>query len=90
MLQPGATIIPIMLSSDKTQLTQFRGKMAYPIYLIIGNIPKDIRRKPSRSAQMLLGYIPTTKLEGFANKTGRRRTLANLFHACMELALCPI
>ena len=90
MLQPGATIIPIMLSSDKTQLTQFRGKMAYPIYLIIGNIPKDIRRKPSRSAQMLLGYILTTKLEGFANKTGRRRTLANVFHACMELVLRPI
>ena len=39
---------------------------------------------------MLLGYIPTTKLEGFANKTEHCRTLANLFHACMELALCPI
>jgi hypothetical protein len=90
MSQPGATVVPIFLSSDKTQLTLFRGKTAYPIYLVIGNIPKDIRRKPSRSAQMLVGYIPTTKLEGIANKTARRRSLANLYHACMDLVLRPI
>jgi hypothetical protein len=61
--QPGATVVPLLISSDKTQLTVFRGKTAYPIYMGIGNIPKDIRRKPSRSAQMLIGYIPTSKLE---------------------------
>ena len=88
--QPGATIIPIIVSSDKTQLTLFRGKTAYPIYLTIGNIPKDIRRKPSRQAQILIGYIPTTKLERMTNKAGRRRTLANLFHACMRDVLAPI
>jgi hypothetical protein len=36
----GCTIIPIIISSDKTQLTTFRGKVAYPVYLTIGNIPK--------------------------------------------------
>jgi len=61
--------------------------MAYPIYLTIGNIPKDIRRKPSRHAQLLLGYIPTSKLEGMENKSTRRHTLANLFHACMGKVL---
>lgn len=88
--QPGATVIPIIVSSDKTQLTLFRGKSAYPIYLTIGNIPKEIRRKPSRHAQLLIGYIPTSKLEGITNKTARRRALANLFHACMRNALGPI
>jgi hypothetical protein len=48
--KPGMTVIPIILSSDKTQLTQFRDNMAYPVYLTIGNIPKDIRQKPSRHA----------------------------------------
>ena len=64
--------------------------MAYPVYLMIGNIPKDIHRKPSRHAQILLGYIPTTKLDGMVNKTGRHRTLANLFHSCMWKVLGPI
>jgi hypothetical protein len=88
--KPGATIIPVIVSSDKTLLTLFRGKTAYPIYLTIGNIPKDIRRKPSCHAQMLIGYIPTSKLEGFTNKATRRRALANLFHTCMRGVLAPI
>jgi hypothetical protein len=89
-LQPGGTIIPVIVSSDKTQLTLFRDKTAYPIYLTIGNIPKDIRRKPSSHAQILIGYIPTTKLAGMSNKSARRRALANLFHACMSNVLGPI
>jgi hypothetical protein len=39
---------------------------------------------------MLLGYIPTTKLEHIDNKAARRRALANLFHACMHKILAPI
>ena len=88
--RPGATVVPVIISSDKTQLTLFRGKSAYPVYLTIGNIPKDIRRKPSRRAQILVAYIPTTKLEGIANKAGCRRAIANLYHACMQIILAPI
>ena len=88
--KPGATVIPVILSSDKTQLTLFHSKSAYPVYLSIGNIPKDLRRKPTQRAMMLLGYIPTTKLEHINNKTARRRALANLFHACMCRILAPI
>ena len=39
---------------------------------------------------MVIAYIPTTKLEGIANKAARRRSLANLFHSCMEHLLSPI
>ena len=59
--KPGATIVPILISSDKTQLTLFRNKSAYPLYLTIGNIPKEIRRKPSFRAYVLLAYLPTTR-----------------------------
>ncbi|KAH7905921.1 hypothetical protein BJ138DRAFT_1017013, partial [Hygrophoropsis aurantiaca] len=86
----GGTIIPIILSSDKTQVTMFRNKSAYPIYMTIGNIPKDIRRKPSQNAQILLGYLPTTRLEHISNRAARRRTLANLFHACMRRIVEPL
>lgn len=89
-LRPGATVIPLLLSSYKTQLTQFRDKMAYPIYLTIGNIPKEICQKPSQRAQILVGYIPTTKFKGLMNKAARRHAQANLFHTCMQLLLAPI
>jgi hypothetical protein len=88
--KPGATVIPIILSSDKTQLTQFQDNMAYPVYLTIGNIPKDICRKPSHHAQILMGYIPTTKFLGIANKSACACALGNLFHACMQHLLAPI
>ncbi|KAJ7239693.1 hypothetical protein C8J57DRAFT_1438986 [Mycena rebaudengoi] len=86
----GATIIPIIISSDKTLLTLFRNRTAYPVYLTIGNIPKDIRRKPSRHVQILLAYLPTTKLDHITNKASRRCVLANLFHSCMSRILAPL
>ena len=72
------------------QLTQFQDNMAYPIYIMIGNILKSICCKPSRLAQILIGYIPTSKLLGLTNKTGQHQAVANLFHACMHDVLQPI
>ncbi|KAF6751581.1 hypothetical protein DFP72DRAFT_991307 [Ephemerocybe angulata] len=77
------TIIPIIISSDKTQLTTFRNKQAYPVYLTIGNIPKHI-------PQILLAYLPTSKLDHIPNKAAQRRALANLFHACLSFILEPL
>ncbi|KAG1731873.1 hypothetical protein EDD22DRAFT_788370 [Suillus occidentalis] len=88
--RPGATIIPVIILSDKTQVTMFRNKTAYPVYLTIGNIPKEIRQKPSRHAHILLAYLPTTRLEHIANKASRRQVIANLYHACMSRVLAPL
>ncbi|KAJ4471753.1 hypothetical protein C8J55DRAFT_375236, partial [Lentinula edodes] len=87
---PGATVIPVIISSDKTQVTLFRNKSAYPVYLTIGNLPKEIRWKPSQQGQILLAYLPTTKLQHLTTKAGRRRALANLFHACMGNLVAPL
>ncbi|KAJ7046406.1 hypothetical protein C8F04DRAFT_1024813 [Mycena alexandri] len=87
---PGATIIPIIISSDKTQLTVFGNKTAYPVYMTIGNIPKEIRRKPSRRGYVLLGYLPTSRMKNVKNKAARRRILGNVFHACMAQILAPL
>ncbi|KAF7308147.1 hypothetical protein HMN09_00662400 [Mycena chlorophos] len=86
----GATIVPVIISTDKTQTTMFRNKSAYPMYLTIGNIPKHIRRKPSRHAYILVGYLPTTRLEHITVAAARRRALANLYHGCLRKMLQPL
>lgn len=88
--KPGATIIPIIISSDKTQLTVFGSKTAYPVYMTIGNLPKDVRWKPGRRGQILLAYLPSSRLNHITSKAARRRVLANLFHACMSKILAPL
>ncbi|KAJ7075485.1 hypothetical protein B0H15DRAFT_925432 [Mycena belliarum] len=83
LLPPGSTLVPIILASDKTQLTRFSGdKQAWPVYLTIGNIDKETRRSPSSRATVLIGYIPVSKFEIFSKK--RRSGVAHqLFHDCM-------
>lgn len=87
---PGATILPIILASDKTQVTSFGGKSVYPVYITIGNIPKDIRRKPSTHTQALLAYLPVSSLDHIESATSRRRAVPNLFHLCMRHVLEPL
>jgi len=64
--------------------------MAYPLYLTIGNLPKEIRRKPSHRSQILLAYLPTTKLEHIDSIASRRRAVSNLYHACVTQVTQPL
>ena len=63
-LPSGATIAPLILSLDKTQLTQFQGnKKAWLVYQTIGNISKNIWHQPSTQVTILIGYLPVAKLD---------------------------
>ncbi|KAG6848387.1 hypothetical protein H0H93_000646 [Arthromyces matolae] len=86
-LPPGATVAPIILSSDKTHLSNFRGdQSAWPLYLTIGNIAKDVRREVSAHATILIGYLPIPKFDCFS-KDARSLAKYRLFHMCMGLVL---
>ncbi|KAF8511396.1 hypothetical protein JB92DRAFT_3177189 [Gautieria morchelliformis] len=79
-LPSGATICPVILASYKTRLSQFSGdKTAWRVYLTIGNIPKATRRKVSAHANILLGYLPISKLECFSAGTCKSQGW-QLFH----------
>ena len=69
-LPKGAVVALVILSSDKTALSMFSGdKKVWPVYLTIGNISKDIRRRVSAHATILISYLPVLKLECFHKKT---------------------
>ncbi|QRV94941.1 hypothetical protein RhiJN_22959 [Ceratobasidium sp. AG-Ba] len=91
MLGQYATVVPIILSSDKTKMTVFSGNQkAWPVYLTIGNISKDIRRCPSERATLLIGYIPVSNLGGISNERERSEASWQLFHTCLESILEPL
>ncbi|KAB5588277.1 hypothetical protein CTheo_8281 [Ceratobasidium theobromae] len=89
-LPAGATLVPIILSSDATQLTNFSGgKVAWPVYISIGNIPKAICAKINSYSTPLLAYLPVPKLDCFPEKE-RGDQKARIFHECMSLILEPL
>lgn len=83
------TVVPLIVASNKTQLSIFSGnKTAYPVYLTIGNIPKSLHRKPSAQAQILIAYLPTQKFdEEHMIAWEVRAVLAWLFHKAMSVVM---
>lgn len=80
----------MIISSDATRLSNFGGdKSAWPVYLTIGNIQKSLRRQSTSHANVLIGYLPTSKLEVFHKKT-RGQAGWRVFHHCMRKLLEPL
>jgi Plavaka transposase len=77
-----ATVVPLIIASDKTILTQHHGdKAAWPVYLTIGNLNHQIRRTPSLPAMILLGFIPLCR-------NGEDRVLkGELYHTALKYML---
>ena len=82
-LPAGATILPVICTSNKTQLTNFSGDQhAWPLYLKIGNIRKDIWRTPKKHAWILVVLIPCPP-KGAKNKN-------KAWHSTFGTVLSPL
>ncbi|KAJ3512046.1 hypothetical protein NMY22_g15452 [Coprinellus aureogranulatus] len=87
-----ATVVPVIIATDKTQLTQFSGgKAAYPVYLTIGNVPKSLRRKPSSNASILIAYLSVDKMDrSKMTEADHRSKVQRVFHESMKHILAPL
>ncbi len=73
----------VMLSTDKTQLTNHSGdKQAHCVYLSCGNIDKDIRTKVSARCWVKVAEIPIVK---FKQKEFQGILSQRLYHQCMDI-----
>lgn len=62
-LPDGATVVPLLLATDKTMLTQHHGDLAlWPVYLTIGNLDIKTRKSQIRPSMVLVGLIPVVKV----------------------------
>ena len=67
------------------------GKLAYPVYLTLGNILRALHRKPSQNACVLIAYLSVSKDVG-RDLTQKQRSarIQQLFHDSMWVVLEPL
>ncbi|EGO05155.1 hypothetical protein SERLA73DRAFT_68786 [Serpula lacrymans var. lacrymans S7.3] len=79
----GATMMPIILASDKTGVMRVTGNLdMHPTFLTIGNIALDVRMKATLQAWRCVAFIPTPKFNVHPDFQGILH--AHLWHKCMD------
>ncbi|KAH3939082.1 hypothetical protein HBH53_239440 [Parastagonospora nodorum] len=69
-LPDGATVVPIIISVNKTQLSLISGDIAaWPVYVTIRNLSREAQRRRSTPGTLLAEFIPTTKIRDPLLKT---------------------
>ncbi|KAI6020926.1 hypothetical protein BKA83DRAFT_4126818 [Pisolithus microcarpus] len=89
-LPEGATLLGIILSSDKTNISVMSSnRMAHPLLISLANITTDIHSKGSLHGHLLLALLP---IPSFIHKTSCVCSLLSnrLFHFCLDLVLKPL
>ncbi|KAG1791079.1 uncharacterized protein HD556DRAFT_1433078 [Suillus plorans] len=84
-LPEGATIVPMIVASDKTPVTRHTGGLEmHPIFVTIGNIQSDVRMRATCHAWRCVAYMPIPK---FVDVHPDYQTILSqrLFHKCMDI-----
>ncbi|KIJ06479.1 hypothetical protein PAXINDRAFT_20331 [Paxillus involutus ATCC 200175] len=80
----GATIVPIILASDKTPVTRHTGGLEmHPVFLTIGNIQSDVRMQATSHAWRCVAFMPLPEFE--IHPDFQTILVSRLFHRCMDV-----
>ncbi|KIK11315.1 hypothetical protein PISMIDRAFT_122910 [Pisolithus microcarpus 441] len=83
-LPVGATIVPIVLASDKAPVTRMTGDLEmHPLFLTIANINSKVRMKATSHAWRCIAYTPTP--EFLTNSEFRSVLEARVWHRCVDI-----
>ncbi|KAG2149014.1 uncharacterized protein EDB93DRAFT_1240381 [Suillus bovinus] len=81
----GATIVPIIIASDKMPVTRHTGGLEmHPIFVSLANIQSDVRMRATSHAWRCVGFMPIPK---FSDVHSDYQTILSqrLFHKCMDI-----
>ncbi|KAF8545944.1 hypothetical protein OG21DRAFT_1528148, partial [Imleria badia] len=88
-LPVGATIVPIIISSDKTNITCHTGALEmHPVFMTIGNIQSDVRMQTTLYAWRCVAFIPTSEFE--VHPDFQMLLASHLFHQCMDIVFASL
>eukprot|EP00733_Pompholyxophrys_punicea_P001646 Pompholyxophrys_punicea_v1_NODE_904_length_1152_cov_23.420237.p1 type:complete len:226 gc:universal NODE_904_length_1152_cov_23.420237:958-281(-) len=89
-LPPHSTLMPVLLFSDETHLTNNGDVKAYPIVISSANLPRSVRNK--KGNLKLAAYIPFlrfTKAEQIADPVRIQNLKLELLHKCLDILFQP-
>ncbi|KAI5981097.1 hypothetical protein EDD15DRAFT_2156567 [Pisolithus albus] len=83
-LPDGATIVPVILASDKAPVTRMSGdREMHPLFLTIANINSEVRMKATAHAWACVAYTPIP--EFLAHSDFHSILEARVWHRCMDI-----
>ena len=90
MLPDGATLVGVILSSDKTNISVMTSdRTAHPVLLSLANIRADIHMKSSNRAFLLVALLPCPKF--IAKDKKIHGVLENrVIHLCLDIITHPL
>ena len=86
----GATLLGVILSSDKTNISVMTGgRSAHPLLISLANISMEFRNKDLNDAYLLLALLPIPK---FIHRKREIRGMlkSRLYHHCLDVVLAPL
>jgi hypothetical protein len=84
-IPPGATLVPVILATDKTLMTKLGGdRVVWPVYLQCGNHNRYLRRQQQLPSTILFALLPTSKTVSKSSDDTMAATIrSELYHTCM-------
>ena len=89
-LGPGASLLGVILSSDKTNISAMTGgRSAHPLLISLANISMEYRNKDFNNTYLLLALLPIPKFI-YHKRAIRGMLEARLYHQCLDIVLDPL